>query len=106
MRAELVLVQRRAGLRAQRSQRQERRAFFIPEGEGDRGDAPMYDPPEDAGQGENRWRNGDALFAPMRCTKGSVLGVSVDMPVNGDRPTLRWPDELRDALGGEKLSRD
>ncbi len=44
-------------------------AFFIPEGEGEWGDAPMYDPPEDAGEGENRWRKGDALFAPMRSHK-------------------------------------
>jgi hypothetical protein len=65
-------------------------AFFIPEGEGEWGDAPMYDPPEDAGEGENRWRKGDALFAPMRCKKGSILGiVSVDMPGDGQRPTSR-----------------
>ncbi len=65
-------------------------AFFIPEGEGDWGDAPMYDPPKDAGEGENRWRKGDALFAPMRCTHGSVLGiVSVDEPRDGQRPTDR-----------------
>ena len=65
-------------------------AFFIPEGEGDWGDAPMYDPPEDAGEGENRWRKGDALFAPMRCSDGSILGiVSVDVPHDGQRPTDR-----------------
>jgi hypothetical protein len=65
-------------------------AFFIPEGEGEWGDAPLYDPPEDAGEGANRWRKGDALFAPIRCAKGSVLGiVSVDMPSDGQRPTDR-----------------
>jgi hypothetical protein len=65
-------------------------AFFIPEGEGEWGDAPMYDPPKDAGEGENRWRKGDALFALMRSTNGSVLGiVSVDMPSDGQRPTDR-----------------
>jgi hypothetical protein len=65
-------------------------AFFIPEGEGEWGDSPMYDPPEDAGEGENRWRKGDALFAPMRCSHGSILGiVSVDEPRNGQRPTSR-----------------
>ena len=65
-------------------------AYFIPEGEGEWGDAPMYDPPEDAGEGENRWRKGDALFAPMRRTNGSILGiVSVDMPRDGQRPTSR-----------------
>ena len=50
----------------------------------------MYDPPEDAGEGENRWRKGDALFALMRGSKGSILGiVSVDMPRDGQRPTDR-----------------
>ncbi|PAW99882.1 hypothetical protein CKQ60_21865, partial [Acinetobacter baumannii] len=65
-------------------------AFFIPEGEGEWGDEPMYDPPEDPGEGENRWRKGDALFAPMRCRNGDVLGiVSVDEPIDGQRPTAR-----------------
>jgi hypothetical protein len=65
-------------------------AFFIPEGEGDWGDGPMYDPPEDAGEGENRWRKGDALFALIRSNRGSVLGiVSVDVPLDGQRPTDR-----------------
>lgn len=65
-------------------------AFFIPEGEGEWGDAPTYDPPEDAGEGENRWRKGDALFAPIRCRRGSILGiVSVDGPHDGQRPTDR-----------------
>jgi len=65
-------------------------AFFIPEGEGEWGDAPMYDPPEDAGEGENRWRKGDALFALIRNRKGSVLGiVSVDVPFDGLRPSDR-----------------
>ena len=63
-------------------------AFFIPEGEGEWGDAPMYDPPEDAGEGENRWRKGDALFGVMRGGNGSILGiVSVDTPHDGQRPT-------------------
>lgn len=63
-------------------------AFFIPEGEGEWGDAPMYDPPEDAGEGENRWRKGDALFGVMRGPDGSILGiVSVDTPSDGQRPT-------------------
>ena len=65
-------------------------AYFIPEGEGDWGDAPMYEPPEDAGEGENRWRKGDALFALIRGTNGSVVGiVSVDTPKDGQRPTDR-----------------
>ena len=65
-------------------------AFFIPEGEGDWGDDPMYEPPKDAGEGENRWRKGDALFAPMRSSNGAVLGiVSVDVPRDGQRPTGR-----------------
>ncbi len=65
-------------------------AFFIPEGEGHWGDGPMYEPPEDPGEGENRWRKGDALFAPMRSSDGSILGiVSVDVPHDGQRPTDR-----------------
>jgi hypothetical protein len=65
-------------------------AFFIPEGEGEWGDEPMYEPPEDPGQGENRWRKGDALFAPVRSNSGSILGiVSVDVPHDGQRPTNR-----------------
>ena len=65
-------------------------AYFIPEGEGDWGDAPMYEPPEDAGEGENRWRKGDALFALIRGSNGSVVGiVSVDTPKDGQRPTDR-----------------
>jgi hypothetical protein len=65
-------------------------AFFIPEGEGDWGDAPMYEPLEDSGEGENRWRKGDALFAPVRSREGSILGiVSVDVPHDGQRPTDR-----------------
>ena len=63
-------------------------AFFIPEGEGEWGDEVMYEPPEDAGVGENRWRRGDALFGVMRCSNDSILGiVSVDSPINGQRPT-------------------
>jgi hypothetical protein len=65
-------------------------AYFIPEGEGDWGDGPVYEPPEDAGEGENRWRKGDALFALIRSSEGSVMGiVSVDMPKDGQRPTDR-----------------
>ena len=65
-------------------------AYFIPEGEGDWGEGPIFDPAEDAGEGENRWRKGDALFALMRCRDGSVLGiVSVDVPHDGQRPTDR-----------------
>lgn len=65
-------------------------AYFIPEGDGNWGDTPTYDPPEDAGEGENRWRKGDALFALLRNPQGSVLGiVSVDSPHDGQRPTDR-----------------
>jgi hypothetical protein len=65
-------------------------AYFIPDGEGHWGDGPMYEPPEDPGEGENRWRKGDALFALMRGRDGSVLGiVSVDVPHDGQRPTDR-----------------
>ncbi len=65
-------------------------AFFIPEGEGEWGDAPIYEAPQDSGEGENRWRRGDALFALMRSAKGSILGiVSVDAPQDGQRPTDR-----------------
>ena len=65
-------------------------AFFIPEGQGDWGDDPAYEPATDSGQGENRWRKGDALFALMRCSDGPILGiVSVDSPRNGQRPTDR-----------------
>jgi hypothetical protein len=65
-------------------------AFFIPEGEGDWGDGPIYEPPEDLGEGEDRWRKGDALFATIRSVDGSIRGiVSVDMPREGRRPTDR-----------------
>lgn len=65
-------------------------AFFVPEGEGDWGEAPVYEPPEDAGEGENRWRKGDALFAPIRSAQGPILGIlCVDMPKDGQRPDDR-----------------
>ncbi|HYH62631.1 MAG TPA: hypothetical protein VD766_12260 [Solirubrobacterales bacterium] len=65
-------------------------AFFIPEGEGDWGDAAVYEPEEDSGEGENRWRKGDALFAPIRCSAGAILGIiSLDVPNHGQRPTDR-----------------
>lgn len=64
--------------------------FFVPEGQGDWGDAPFYEPADDSGEGENRWRKGDALFAPIRCPRGTILGIlSVDAPASGRRPSDR-----------------
>lgn len=64
--------------------------FFVPEGEGDRGDAPASEPELDAGEGENRWRKGDALFALIRCSHGTILGIlSVAFPSDGQRPSER-----------------
>lgn len=61
--------------------------FFVPEGEGEWGDAPVYEPEEDAGEGEHRWRKGDALFVPIRC-QGAILGIlCVDGPRHGERPS-------------------
>jgi len=65
-------------------------AFIIPEGEGDWGDAAVYEPEADLGEGENRWRKGDALFVPIRCSAGAILGIiSLDAPRQGQRPTDR-----------------
>ncbi len=64
--------------------------FFVPEGEGEWGDEPLYEPSEDAGEGEDAWRKGDALFVPIRSPGGSILAIlSVDMPASGRRPTDR-----------------
>jgi hypothetical protein len=63
--------------------------YLIPEGKGAwPDDLPVYEPDSDSSDGEDRWRRGDALFVPIRCSHGSILGIlSVDLPHSGKRPT-------------------
>jgi hypothetical protein len=63
--------------------------YLIPEGQGEwPEDLPIYEPDTDQGDGADRWRKGDALFVPIRCRRGSILGIlSVDLPHSGKRPS-------------------
>lgn len=79
-------------------------AYLIPEGMGDwPADVPVFEPDRDSGNGEHRWRSGDALLIPVCCPRGSVLGLlSVDRPSSGTRPDaaqLLTLSELASAAG-------
>ncbi len=63
--------------------------YLVPEGKGDwPDDLPVYVPDSDMGEGDDRWRKGDALFVPIRSSTGTILGIlSVDLPHSGKRPS-------------------
>jgi diguanylate cyclase (GGDEF)-like protein len=56
-----------------------------------------YVPPIAASSDPDRWQPDDALFVPLRSSRGELLGIlSVDEPASGQRPT----DEELDLLVG------
>jgi PAS domain S-box-containing protein len=68
----------------------QRGAYLVPNGEFDWSEHQAFTPdlPAPVGDDPNAWHPEDALFAPMRASDGSLLGIlSVDEPISGRKPS-------------------
>jgi PAS domain S-box-containing protein len=66
----------------------QRGAYLVPNGEFDWSAHAAFTPDIPAPSDPNAWHPEDALFAPMRGSDGSLLGIlSVDEPISGRKPS-------------------
>jgi PAS domain S-box-containing protein len=66
----------------------QRGAYLVPNGEFDWSEHQAFTPDLPAVDDPNAWHPEDALFAPMRASDGSLLGIlSVDEPISGRKPS-------------------